>query len=82
MNREDFFKHIGNVNRYALLDRMRSDCEYWLGFGNRYNRFLWGKNPVDHIQYMKWLWESFDEDQKPEWLTMEEIETYEKRMYY
>ena len=29
---------------------------------------------------MKRRWLEFDEDEKPEWLTMEDIEKYERRM--
>ena len=28
-----FVKEIGTVNRYSLLGRLRSDCEYFLGYG-------------------------------------------------
>lgn len=80
MSKTHFFEYIGGINRYMLLDRMRSDCDYWLGFGNRYDPHLWAGNPADQIQYMKWLWESFPDDGKPEWLTMEQIEDLEKRM--
>lgn len=32
------------------------------------------------IEYMKALWWSFPESGKPEWLTLEEIKDYERRM--
>lgn len=38
------------------------------------------KAEMDRIGYMKALWESFPEDGKPEWLTMEQILGYEERM--
>ena len=56
--------------RYQMLDRMKQDCEYFLGHGN----------VADHIEYMKALWWSFPESGKPEWLTLEEIKDYERRM--
>lgn len=80
MNRKEFFDHIGTVNRYSLLGRMRDDCEYFLGWGGRNAKHLWGKTVKDHIQYMKFLWNEFPEKDKPEWLTMEQIEEYEKAM--
>lgn len=43
-------------------------------------KFLWAGNVTDQIGYMKALWESFPEDGKPEWLTMERILNYEKDM--
>lgn len=66
--------------KYSLLDRLRMDCDYFLGNGNGYEGHLWAHNVEDQIAKMKELWNSFAEDQKPEWLTMEDIEDYEKRM--
>ena len=33
--------------RYQLLDRMRCDCEYFLNYGNRCNKFLWAGEPKE-----------------------------------
>lgn len=35
--------------RYQMLDRMRQDCEYFLGCGNRVTKYLWAGNVADHI---------------------------------
>lgn len=66
--------------RYGLLGRMETDCEYYLGYGFRNEEKLWGKNVADHIFYMKALWNSFSPEEKPEWLSMEKIEAYEREM--
>ena len=66
--------------RYQMLDRMKQDCEYFLGHGNRATKYLWAGSVADHIEYMKALWWSFPESGKPEWLTLEEIKDYERRM--
>lgn len=66
--------------RYMLLDRMRMDCDYFLGNGQIYGNHLWAENVTAQIGYMKALWDSFPEDGKPEWLTMEQILNYEKEM--
>ena len=66
--------------RYQMLSRMQQDCEYFLGYGNGYEPRLWAGNVEDQIKYMKDLWNSFDDDEKPEWLSMEDIEKYEKDM--
>ena len=65
--------------RYMMLNRMRQDCEYYLRIGGSAN-VLWAKDEKQHIQNMKDIWNSFDENDKPEWLTIEEIEQFEKRM--
>ena len=64
--------------RYMMLDRLRTDCGYFLGNGNRNEKNLWAGNVEKQIQLMKDLYNSFEE--KPEWISMEEIEKYEKQM--
>lgn len=66
--------------RYMMLDRLRSDCDYYLGYGNRKAMKLWGDNPEDHIKEMKRLYNELPKDAKPEWLTWEQILDYEKQM--
>ena len=63
---------------YAMLDRMRSDCEYYLGYGNRSSKYLWGEEPKQHIEIMKAIYNRLDP--KPEWLTLDKINEYEKNM--
>lgn len=70
----------GSSFRYQLLSRMKMDCDYYLGNGQGSNKHLWAGNVDDQIKAMKALWNSFPEDKKPEWLSMEEIESYEAKM--
>lgn len=65
---------------YMLLSRMQGDCEYYLGFGRRSSHAIGGKTVDEHISKMKSLWNGFPPDQKPEWLTWEQILDYEKAM--
>lgn len=65
---------------YMLLDRLKQDCEYFLGYGNGSERNLWAGNIDDQITKMKELYNSFADDEKPEWITMEDIDNYEKKM--
>jgi hypothetical protein len=64
--------------RYMLLDRLRSDCEYFLGNGNRNEKHLWAGSVDAQINEMKKIWNSLKE--KPEWITMDDINNYEKKM--
>lgn len=66
--------------RYMLLSRMKGDCEYYLGYGNRSKRALWAEDEAEQIKVMKALWNRFDDDGKPEWLTWEDIMEYEGEM--
>lgn len=79
MNCNDVLKHDEGF-RYRLLSRMKSDCKYYLGNGNRYAGHLWAKDEFEQIAYMKALWNSFGENDKPEWLTFEQILEYEKQI--
>lgn len=65
---------------YMLLSRLQSDCNYYLGNGNRYSPHLWAGNEKEQIEKMKELYNSFSDDKKPEWLTWEQILQYEKKM--
>lgn len=66
--------------KYMLLDRLRTDCGYYLGNGNRNSNTLWGGSVAAHLDAMRALYESFPEDDRPEWLTMEQIEDYAAQM--
>jgi len=68
--------------RYALLDRMKQDCQYYLTYGNRNVDTLWASTEQDQINTMKALWNSFPDDQKPEWLTWDGVLSFEKRMIH
>ena len=77
---QDLLNH-DDTFRYQLLDRLRLDCKYYLGYGDRYDKHLWAGSVEKQIEAMKTLWNSFTEENKPEWLTLEEIEQYEKEMH-
>ncbi|MBH0158696.1 hypothetical protein IHV10_20135 [Fictibacillus sp. 5RED26] len=69
-----------NRFNYMLLDRLRTDCDYYLGYGNRNAKNLWANNEKEQIAKMKDLYNGFTDDEKPEWLTYEQILQYEKSM--
>ena len=64
--------------QYRLLDRLRSDCEYFLGAGNRSEKHLWAGSVRAQIAKMQKLYDTLPE--KPEWLTKETIDDYAERM--
>lgn len=65
---------------YMLLDRYRMDVLYFLGNGNRNERQLYQENIDEHILKMKELYHIFPLDRKPEWLSLEDIEQFERQM--
>ena len=66
---------------YMLLDRLKQDCEYFLGNGNgNAEHSLWAKDIDEQIAKMKELYNSFTDDEKPEWITIDDINNYEKEM--
>lgn len=73
LNRDEKF-------RYMFLSRLKEDCDYYLGNGGRSTKRLWAKDEVKQIAYMKALWNSFGENKKPEWLSFEQIESYEQKI--
>ena len=66
--------------RYMMLDRLRQDCEYYLRNGNGSANSLWAENEKEQIEFMLFIWNSFPEEDKPEWLTLEQIHDYAQRM--
>lgn len=66
--------------KYQLLSRMKSDCNYYLGYGNRNKNCLWSGSEEQQIIDMKSLLESFDRPNKPDWLTIMDIWEYEIKM--
>jgi hypothetical protein len=65
---------------YQMLGRLKSDCDYYLGFGNHSKERLYYHDEQEHINQMKNLYNSFSEDGKPQWLTWEQILKYEGLM--
>lgn len=63
---------------YMMLDRLRSDCEYYLGYGNRNKNRLHENDEKLHIERMKERYNNCPV--KPEWLKYEKILEYEKLM--
>lgn len=64
--------------QYMMLSRLQSDCEYFLGYGNRSVTILSGNDPQHHMNRMKELWKELPIDGKPEWLTWKQLLNYEK----
>lgn len=65
-------------HQYMMLSRLQSDCDYFLGNGGGSERTLYYKNVEEHIAEMRKLWNELIE--KPEWLSMEDIDRYEQEM--
>lgn len=63
---------------YRLLSRLQSDCEYYLGNGNRSQKYLWAGKVEDQISKMRELYSLVPV--KPEWLTLQDIDNYEQQM--
>ena len=64
--------------KYQMLDRLKSDCEYFLGNGNKYPSSLYMKNVDDQIEAMERIWDLLKE--KPEWLTLDQIKEFKNKM--
>ena len=64
---------------YMLLDRLRRDCEYYLGSGGRdAQRCLWAHDEQKQIDKMRELYDLLSI--KPEWLARKQIDKYAAQM--
>ena len=70
-----FVDHSGD---YVLLDRLRADCDYFLGAGGRSEKHLWAGSVHAQIKKMREMYDALPE--KPEWLTTEAIDRYVAQM--
>ena len=70
--REALYRHD-----YMMLDRMRMDCEYYTSV-EAFNRSHCS-TIEDTIKRMKELWNKFPADLKPQWISLEQIEEYERK---
>ncbi len=61
-----------------MLDRLKSDCEFFLGNGNGLEKILWASTVDDQISAMREVYNKLKE--KPKWLSLEQINNYEKNM--
>lgn len=65
--------------KYAMLDRLRMDCDYYLTYGGRNAKHsLWALDEQKQIDKMREIYESLSI--KPEWLTKEQINDYAAAM--
>lgn len=67
-----------NRFNYMLLSRLQSDCDYFLGYGERHVKYLWAGSIDGQITKMRELYKTLPI--KPEWLTMEQISDYAAKM--
>ena len=68
-----------NRFNYMMLDRLKSDCEYYLVNGGRNaKQSLWAHDEQKQIDKMREIYDSLKI--KPEWLTREQIDEYAARM--
>ena len=63
---------------YRQLSRLKSDCEYFLGAGQRHGKHLSEGGIEAQIAKMRELYDAVPD--KPEWLTAEDIDRYEAEM--
>ena len=69
---------VDHSEDYVLLDRLRADCDYFLGAGGRSEKHLWAGSVHAQIKKMREMYDALPE--KPEWLTTEAIDRYVAQM--
>lgn len=66
--------------RYQMLGRLKSDCEYYIGYGCGNKERLWTKSVSKQIYYMKALYYSFSGKYIPTWFHIGHIKELESKM--
>lgn len=74
-------------HNYQLLSRLQSDCKYYLGacVENQVDmvtaqKHLWAGTIEGQIDKMREIYENLPENEKPAWLSLSDIDQYEKKM--
>ncbi|MCD3460548.1 LPD11 domain-containing protein [Streptococcus equi] len=75
------------IHYYNFLDRLQSDCKYYLGacVENQVDmvtaqKHLWAGTIEGQIDKMREIYENLPENEKPAWLSLSDIDQYEKKM--
>ena len=66
--------------RYMMLSRLKSDCDYFLGYGERDESKLWAGSVKEQIKNMLAIWWTLPMRAKPEWLAVKQIIAYHSEM--
>lgn len=75
---EDWSKYDPKF-RYRMLDRLRQDCNYSLNYFDGSENVLWAKDKKSQIENMVALWKTFKPEDRPEWLTWDDIMSFAHR---
>ena len=76
---EDWSKYEPKF-RYMMLRRMKQDCDYYLRINAGSPYILWSGSKKAQIENMKAIWNTFSPEDKPEWLTWNDIKDYAIKM--
>ena len=76
---EDWSKYDKKF-RYMMLSRMKQDCDYYLRIKAGSPYILWAGSAKAQIENMKAIWNTFSPEDKPEWLTWDDLKEYAIKM--
>ena len=68
------------MTRYQFLGRMKSDCDYFIN-QSRTAKNLWAGNISDQVNCMDAIYNSFSDEEKPTWITQNDIDRYGYEMF-
>lgn len=71
---------VVNKFNYMMLNRLQTDCEYYLNYGGKSAKVLWANDEQKHINEMKKLYYNMPYHQRPQWLSETMIKYYAKKM--
>lgn len=76
---EDWSKYEPKF-RYMMLSRLKQDCDYYLRIKAGSPYILWAGSNKAQIENMRAIWNTFSTEDKPEWLTLDDIKEYAIKM--
>ena len=81
LNSIDYILTPDNIKHtWAMLGRLKNDCDYYLSYGNRNAKVLWAYDERKQIEEMRKRLASLPDGYKPHWIDEAKICEYEKQM--
>ena len=67
---------ISNTEKYTELQKLQSECEYYLNVRTGLPKTQWGKKVENSIKKMREIYNSLSYNDRPYWLSLANIDSY------
>jgi hypothetical protein len=77
----DVLRDMSPKGLYQFLGRLKSDCDYYLGYGGKAKKHLWANDEKEQIDLMRKVYDKLIKNgMAPTFISTNDINEYEKKM--